>query len=168
MNNPPDYEKRRWQTEKSSPLSRLVAYAQVKYDAARTSATVQVLATTRDPKLSLTYVFNGVKQENATFRVDSSFSGTLKISVLGSDGSKLELEEVFFLWNNPAVDQPPQMLSGQKGAIVEMFGWPYLDIAKECPTLGQLGYMGVKVFPPQESVLSFDQPQSNLLNPWYW
>jgi alpha-amylase len=45
-------------------------------------------------------------------------------------------------------------MGGQKGAIVELFGWPYADIKEECEFLGKAGYMAVKVFPPQESVTS--------------
>jgi alpha-amylase len=40
--------------------------------------------------------------------------------------------------------------AGQKGALIEMFGWPYADIEKECEAIGKMGWMGVKVFPPQE------------------
>ena len=39
-----------------------------------------------------------------------------------------------------------------------MFGWPYADVAEECGFLAKAGYMGVKVFPPQESVLSYEWP----------
>lgn len=177
VNNPETYEARRWQTPypgkpgytpSFQSFASLVGYPQVIYNNARTAASVNVLAFTKDPKVTLVYYFNGNKQVNNTYQVNSSFNGTLNIVVQGSDGSKLEMEEVFFIWNNPTVSQGPQYLGGQKGTIVEMFGWPYADIAKECPSLGQMGYMGVKIFPPQESVLSWDQPQSNLLNPWYW
>jgi alpha-amylase len=49
-----------------------------------------------------------------------------------------------------------------------MFGWPYADIKAECPTLGKMGWMGVKVFPPQESVITDEWPQNNELNPWWF
>jgi alpha-amylase len=49
-----------------------------------------------------------------------------------------------------------------------MFGWPYADIKAECSALGKMGWMGVKVFPPQESVFSFEWPQNNELNPWWF
>lgn len=32
--------------------------------------------------------------------------------------------------------------------------------------LGKAGYMGVKVFPPQESILDFEHPENGELNPW--
>jgi len=50
---------------------------------------------------------------------------------------------------------------------VELFGWPHRDVAKECPTLAKLGYLGVKLFPAQEQVMS-NQPFNNVLNPWYF
>ena len=49
-----------------------------------------------------------------------------------------------------------------------MFGWTYNDIAKECVHLGKAGYMGVKVFPPSESILDFEHPENGELNPWSW
>jgi alpha-amylase len=39
-----------------------------------------------------------------------------------------------------------------------MFGWPYEDIKAECPYLAKMGWMGVKVFPPQESVFTYEWP----------
>ena len=49
-----------------------------------------------------------------------------------------------------------------------MFGWPYADIEKECPYLAKMGWMGVKVFPPQEHVMSFEWAQNGELNPWWF
>jgi len=49
-----------------------------------------------------------------------------------------------------------------------MFGWPYADIKSECASLGKAGWMGVKVFPPQEAVESFEWPQNGELNPWWF
>ena len=53
-----------------------------------------------------------------------------------------------FHWNHPSVNQSPNYEGGQKGAIVELFGWLYEDIEAECEMLGKAGYMGVKIFPP--------------------
>ncbi|KAI9997158.1 hypothetical protein PInf_000594 [Phytophthora infestans] len=70
---------------------------------------------------------------------------------------------------NNAVNQPSGMKGGQKGAIVDLFGWPYNDIAQEFTDfLGKAGYMGVKINPPQESVLTDAWPQSGQRNPWYF
>mmetsp|Transcript_41300 Transcript_41300/g.62892 ORF Transcript_41300/g.62892 Transcript_41300/m.62892 type:complete len:303 (+) Transcript_41300:569-1477(+) len=49
-----------------------------------------------------------------------------------------------------------------------MFGWPYEDVEKECSFLAQAGYMGVKIYPPQESVFTNEWPQNGELNPWWF
>jgi len=48
-----------------------------------------------------------------------------------------------------------------------MFGWPHKDVEKECEFLSKSGYMGVKVFPPQEQIMS-TEPFQNVMNPWYF
>jgi len=80
----------------------------------------------------------------------------------------IDLEAINFVWQGAAINQGPEYKDGQKGGIVEMFGWPYADIEKECEFLGQAGWMGVKVFPPQEQVLSNEWPQNGELNPWWF
>lgn len=49
-----------------------------------------------------------------------------------------------------------------------MFGWPHADVEEECETLAAMGWMGVKVFPTMESVMSNEWPQNGELNPWYF
>lgn len=68
------------------------------------------------------------------------------------------MEPLNFLWQAQEIDQDEVYQKGQKGGIVEMFGWPYEDIGNECEALGKMGWMGVKVFPPQESVMSYEWP----------
>lgn len=84
--------------------------------------------------------------------------------VEGYDGTlqkaTLVLDDLDFIWNHPQINQPDNYKRGQKGAIIEMFGWPYEDIAQECEMLGKAGYLGVKVFPPQESILDFEHPEN--------
>ena len=55
---------------------------------------------------------------------------------------------LYFVWDKPAIDVP-QTKNGQKVSIVELFGWPYADVAKECEFLGKAGWAGVKIFPSQ-------------------
>jgi alpha-amylase len=77
--------------------------------------------------------------------------------VAGSDGSTLDLEPVDLLWDAPEVTPvagDAVYKSGQKGAIVEFFGWPHTEVAKECAFLADAGYMGAKLFPVQEQVMS--------------
>ncbi|RLN91506.1 hypothetical protein BBJ28_00019917 [Nothophytophthora sp. Chile5] len=107
------------------------------------------------PQASLTFVFNngnGVWDNNNNANYVASSAG--KWIVMST---------------NNAVTQPSGMKGGQKGAIVDLFGWPYDDIAQECSDfLGKAGYMGVKINPPQESVLTDAWPQSGQRNPWYF
>ena len=88
-----------------------------------------------------------------------NFSGkALDITVKGSDGTTLNLEPVDFVWNVPALNlnpsSAPSYRNGQKGAIVELFGWPYADIMKECKFIADAGYLGIKLYPHQEQVMA--------------
>lgn len=49
-----------------------------------------------------------------------------------------------------------------------MFGWSHGDVEEECEALAAMGWMGVKVFPVMESVMSDEWPQNGELNPWYF
>lgn len=57
--------------------------------------------------------------------------------------------------------------SGQKGAIVEFFMWPHSEVQAECAMLAQMGYLGAKLFPAQEQVMSLETFSGDL-NPWYF
>ena len=81
---------------------------------------------------------------------------------------KLELEDEYFLWDNPIITQSRKFNKGQKGAIVELFGWPYDDIAEECEFLSHAGYLGLKVFTPNEHLQSVDAVEGGVLNPWWY
>lgn len=70
-------------------------------------------------------------------------------------------------WNAPPVDSQ-SFDRGSKGAIVELFGWPYEDVEKECDFLSKAGYMGVKIFPSNEHVMTDEWPQNGELNPWWF
>lgn len=91
-------------------------------------------------------------QSDKSFTADSSMSDSLSIVVqaIDSEGKQFTqtLESLNFIWQAEPVNVSSAYNSGQKGAIVEMFGWPYADIKSECETLGKMGWMGVKVFPP--------------------
>jgi hypothetical protein len=45
--------------------------------------------------------------------------------------------------------------------------WPHTDVAKECAVLAKMGYLGVKLFPAQEQLMSFETFSGDL-NPWYF
>ena len=108
---------------------------------------------------------------------DKSFEGCTVfptdslVSLGSSDGSSVELEPIDFVWTAPTVvpiSGDTAYKGGQKGAIVEFFGWPHSEIAKECEFLADAGYMGAKFFPSQEQVMSGEPFQSDGLNPWYF
>lgn len=102
----------------------------------------------RENTTRLTYLFDGHEQSSNTFHANkSSVTKPISVEVHGSDGSRIVLENIDFAWNAPPIIQPSNYKSGQKGAIIEMFGWPYADIEQECEALGKMGYLGVKVYP---------------------
>ena len=159
----------------------LVGYAQLKYSSDRTICTINFI-TRVNPKLGeegkdykILYKFGDREQESNTFTLISSMSYPDGMSISAriidnneNEIAKLELEEEYFLWDNPEVEQGPEYEKGQKGAVVEMFGWPYDDIAEECSFLGTAGYLAVKVFPPQEAILTFDTADEGEVNPWWF
>eukprot|EP00735_Rhodelphis_limneticus_P007982 TRINITY_DN2070_c0_g1::TRINITY_DN2070_c0_g1_i1::g.21848::m.21848 TRINITY_DN2070_c0_g1::TRINITY_DN2070_c0_g1_i1::g.21848 ORF type:complete len:851 (+),score=246.46,sp/P00690/AMYP_PIG/31.71/8e-38,Alpha-amylase/PF00128.19/1.1e-15,EGF_2/PF07974.8/6.2e-05,EGF_2/PF07974.8/2,EGF_2/PF07974.8/1.5e+04,EGF_2/PF07974.8/1.5e+04,DSL/PF01414.14/6.9e+02,DSL/PF01414.14/0.21,DSL/PF01414.14/1.9e+03 TRINITY_DN2070_c0_g1_i1:67-2553(+) len=175
---PAEFENRRWQTPPSDSLawypgyadySHLVGHAHVAYDSSRTSATVDVKVVLKSNDMQLTYYFDGQAQSTSSKKFDKTFTRPLDISVVASNGKKLVLDAVDFIWNThtPISHTAGDYRDGQKGAIVEMFGWPDEDIDAECAHVGQLGYMGVKLFPHHEQLMAGD-PYENVMNPWYF
>lgn len=147
----------------------LVAHAHVVYsDPSLTSATLEVVAQHKDPSVTLTYVLGGAEQTSPSKTFSTSWTTPLSIAVKGADGSRIDIEPVDFRWNAAAIkDRPGDYRGGQKGAIVEFFGWPHKDIEEECQSLADMGYMGAKLFPTMEQVMS-SQPYENTMNPWYF
>jgi len=174
----PKFEANRWYTpQKGDPEYQesfqdygvLVAHAHVVYtDATLAAATVEIIAQHKDPSVTLTYVLGGKKSSESTVSFGAAQTEPLTISVMGSDGSKIDIDPVDFRWNAPTVaDRPGDYRGGQKGAIVELFGWPHKDVEKECKDLAAMGYMGVKLFPVMEQVMS-TQPMNDFMNPWFF
>lgn len=174
----PSLEQNRWFTplkgdsdyqESFQDYGKLVAHAHVVYsDASLSAATVEVIALHKDPSVKFSFVFNGQEQDTNKATFSSEIKEPMSISVKASDGSTLNIEAVDFRWNVPSLlERPGDYRNGTKGAIVEMFGWPHADIEQECEALGKMGYLGVKVFPVQEQVMS-TEPFNGILNPWYF
>ena len=184
---PEDWDERSFQTpprDENDPNYRstyqdmhwLVGYAQLKYSSDRKMCTINFI-TRVNPELkeyTIKYKFGDREQDSNSFTVTSSrsypdgFPLSATIIKDGQEFAKLELEDEYFLWDNPAVNQPSNYENGQKGAIVEMFGWPYTEIEEECAFLGNAGYMAVKVFPVGEHILTFDTVEDGELNPWWF
>ena len=184
---PDSWDERRWQTpprndehwkESYQDMHDVVGYAQLKYSSDRRICTIKFIATV-NPALGnyqVLYKFGDREQESNSFTVTPSqtqnykdgFPISCRVLVNGQEKAKLVLEDEYFLWDNPTVNQGSQYEHGQKGAIVELFGWPYNDIAEECDFLGTAGYMAVKVFPVGEHILTYDTVEDGELNPWWF
>ena len=159
----------------------IVGYAQLLYSSDKKVCTINFI-TRVNPKLGkegtdykILYTFGKKEQESSsiTLTSDDSYPDGMPVSAKiidnnGKEIAKLELEDEYFMWDNPTVNQSPEYENGQKGAIVELFGWPYDDIAEECEFIGNAGYMAVKVFPCQEAILTFDTVENGELNPWWF
>ena len=156
-------------------MYHLVGYPKLKYSADRNSCEITIM-TELNPRSSgskLIYTFGTEEQSSNTFTVTSStpYPDGMSLSVKLLDNSdkevaKLEFEKEYFLWDNPVVSQSEEYEKGQKGVIVELFGWPYEDVTEECNFLGIAGYLGVKVYAPHESILSYEKVDNGQLNPW--
>ena len=189
---PADWDERSFQTpprddtlgnyrETYQDMHYLVGYVQLLYTQDKRSCILN-FKTRVNPKLGtqgtdykILYTFGTKEQESYTITLTSAdtFPDGMPVSCRIVDNSgnqlaKLELEDLYFMWDNPTVNQGSQYENGQKGAIVEMFGWPYDDIAEECEFLGKAGYMAVKVFPPNEAILTYDTVENGELNPWWF
>ncbi|KAI5793155.1 glycoside hydrolase superfamily [Geopyxis carbonaria] len=175
---PASADQRRWQTPPKGAAGYfdtfgdyrdLVGYADIQYNSGRTSAVVTVNAASRTSE-TLTYNFGGTSQTSRTFSVSSSLTSALPITITSSSGKTLELDPINFVWQNAALTAAQSTFNGgQKGGIVELFGWPYNDIAKECAFLAKAGYMGLKIWPPTESVWGSNYYETDgQFRPWYF
>ena len=176
---PKTAESRRWQTPPQGAADYvstfqnyrdLIGYADIQYNSARTAAAVVVNAASRTGEV-LTYSFNGASQSSNSFQITNSFASGLDIVVTSASGKKLTLDTLYFVWQANTVTPPSGATfnNGQKGAIVELFGWPYADIAQECAFLAKAGYMGVKIWPPTESIWGSNYYEAdNQFRPWYF
>ncbi|KAI9145646.1 glycoside hydrolase superfamily [Paraphysoderma sedebokerense] len=178
VNYPAEVDNRKFQSppkgaetyqESYGDYSHIAGYAQVSYNPSRTSATVRVVAFARsDSKLAYQFNDNSPTSENS-LTVDTSLKKDLIITIHDkAENKKLVLDPINFVWQSSPV-KSPYGYDGSKGGIIDLFGWPYKDIAKECEThLGKAGWLGIKIQPPQEHVISDFYPQNGELNPWYF
>jgi alpha-amylase len=175
-------------------MSRMVSFADTVYAADHKSATVSFVTTTnpRNPPQSIHYVLvpadtsvqplstrTPVVHLNAgdliargpieVYAVIDSPNGNVIEDLKPDSGvDRLYIGGLDFVWNVPEVaPRTGDYRNGQKGAVVDMFMWPYADIAKECAFIGAAGYLAVKISPPQETVLS-SQLMDGRQNPWYF
>jgi hypothetical protein len=170
---------KRWQTPKAGTngyqpsyqdYHALVGYTDIIYQGTDHLSAEVCLETKHryTSSVTLTYFFDGVAQATKCKRYTNAYTGILMAIVAGSDGSTLELPEIDFVWNaKPLASRPGDFRNGQKGGVAEMFGWLHKDVKEECEFLGKAGYLGVKLFPVHEQLMS-TQPFENAMNPWYF
>ena len=156
----------------------LVGYAQLKYSSDKKSCNISFI-TKVNPKLGkinedykIIYKFGKAEQYENTFLVNSNeyYPEGLSISAEIVDMNnnhlvELILENEYFIWDHPQINLPDNYEDGQKGVIVELLGWPYEDIAEECEFLSHAGYMGVKIYTPNEQLISYKRTENGELNP---
>ena len=161
----------------------LVGYAQQKYSANKKNCTLTFI-TRVNPVLGeegtdykIKYTFGEIEQDSNNIQLNSeqnSYPEGMEISAriislqTNKELAKLELEEEYFIWDNMEINLPDEYENGQRGSIVELFGWPYEDIAQECEFLGNAGYLGVKIYSPNEQLLTDELSEGSNLNPWWY
>lgn len=109
-----------------------------------------------------------IKKEDADKYKDGMNVSAKLVDYLGHTLGKIDLDPVNFIWNVEQMEDPHSYENGQKGSIVEFFGWPFNDIKKECKFISRAGYMGVRTSPPSENIESYEQVEDGELNPWYF
>jgi alpha-amylase len=140
--NDPSWANRAFQTPpRGDPLWResyqdyniLVGYARTVYTNGGANVTVVTRVNPAYSSLTLKYFFGDSSSESSSTFVPNSFKSLLSVRVEayeeGDKMAELKIDDVDFTWNHPTVNQPGNFKNGQKGAIIEMFGWPYDDIA---------------------------------------
>jgi alpha-amylase len=151
-----------------------MCYNNIQYSADKSTATVEARCRQHSSVQSLAYNWNNEGfHSSKTYQASSSLGAealSLVVKATDNDGVDytITMEPLNFIWQAAAVNQSSVYKNGQKGAIVEMFGWPHADVKEECAYLAKMGWMGVKVFPVSESVFSYEWPQNGELNPWWF
>ena len=169
--------------ESFQDMHYLVGYTQLKYSENKTQCTISII-TKVNSKLGLEgihykiyYKFGETEQIDNSFKITASNSNSYQnglslsariIDTNNNEIAKLELEKVYFIWDNIKLKKNRKFENGQKGVIVELFGWPYDDIAEECEFLHSSGYLGVKILPPNEAILTYNTVEDGELNPWWY
>ena len=159
----------------------LVGYSQLIYSYSKTQCTINFITKvnpilgTEGIDYKILYKFGNDEQYNNKYILTNNnlYPNGLSLSATIFDNdnkeiAKLELEKEYFIWDNVSINQNNEYQNGQKGVIVELFGWPYEDISYECEFLNTAGYIGVKITPPNESILTYDIVEEGELNPWWY
>ena len=114
-------------------LGRVMCYNNITYASDRQSAEVEAVCRQHSSvqKLEYNWAGQGFTSESK-FSADSSLNDALSLVVKATDSDGAEftitMESLNFIWQAPTVGQGSEYNGGQKGAIVEMFGWPHADV----------------------------------------
>ena len=161
----------------------LVGYIHQVYSSNKKTCTVTFntkvnpLLGTKGVDYKILYKFGEEEKEENTIVVNSethSYPNGMPVSARIIDLNteteivKLELEDEYFIWDNSEINLPEEYEKGQKGAIVEFFGWPYEDLTEECEFLSNAGYLGLKVYWPNEHLSTEETLESGQINPWWY
>ena len=168
--------------ESYQDMGFFVGYARLNYSSNKDRCSITFI-TRINPKVGkegidyyILYKFGAEETRNKTKEFSSkndSYPEGISLSaraILKKAGFNLtlELEEEYFIWDNPTIIQSSEYKNGQKGAIVELYGWPYDDITEECDFISHAGYLGLKIFCPNEHLQSRDETVGTILNPWWY
>ena len=143
----------------------LVGWAEYNYNSAKTRCTIK-FNTRVNPDLGIEnddyeiyYTFGEFEEQESneiTLNArDDSYPNGLSASCriinmkTGNEVVSLKLQDLYLIWDNVEVETPEVYKDGQRGSIVELFGWSMEDVGEECEFLGIAGYLGVKIFSPQ-------------------
>ena len=166
----------------------IVGYARQTYNPDKTECTVTIITrvnnnAVNDQDYEYIYTIHGYNyyygshQSNGVSRIfkksESLYTEGVQTSVSilkkhdKSEVAKVEFEKLYFIWNVPEMKYDKEFNEkGQVGVIVELFGWPYEDIIEESDFIKLAGYLGVKITPPNEHVMTENWIESNGFNPW--
>lgn len=177
IDTPDSFDARKWFTpspndadyrESFQDFSVMAAHVHLTY--VGQTAVAEVIASHRDNQ-ELSYSFNGELQSSPKISFDSTNTKSpISVTVYDEEGRSISLDDVDLKWNHPSIqlkNPSGDYRTGQKGAIAELFMWPYDDVAAECEYLGKAGYLGAKLFPAQEQVMS-SQTYNGDINPWFF
>lgn len=186
---PAEWESRRFQIpprghrewiKNYQDMNYILGYVQQKYSSDFSKVTLTFIYQINNNNFLFSYpifMFGDKETKRNTIEITKEegkkYEGGMKVSAklvdyLGHTLGKIELDPVYFIWNVKEMEDSEVFENGQKGAIVEFFGWPYNDIKEECNFISRAGYMGIRTSPPSENIESYEQVEDGELNPWFF
>lgn len=119
---------RRWQSPKPGQPDyvpgfqdnwALVGYADIRYTSPQRNAADLCIVATHKDNVALTYHFDGQQQASNCKRYTDAHKSFVSLRVTGSDGTKLDIAAVNFLWNAVALPfRQGDFRNGQKGCFL--------------------------------------------------